>query len=1017
MKDKKKIAHFLLLFLLAGFCHLYGKKVWQEKSFTDFIDGTFSYTKIYDIGSAAYIGIKTTTTFSWWDDAWQYKKYVAVWNWAPKPYVNCVVKVILNTRELISQNKMRQDGGDIRVIDEDDATELSYRIMQNEINNSSTTIWVKIPYIPASSTATFKIIYIYYGNPEATSKSDNTLLLPEFSEDFSTDPFTTNRWRKYTRGQSGEAVWSSEDGGVLYLTRNEPNRAAAIFCDYILPDTSWECTFRYKVTGTGGGGGEGLAFMFYKDETPYQGSPPAYGNKLGFTVDVSPTLVYGYGVEIDAQPETEFGIRNGHFALIKDNPLSQPLAFFDHTMLVYDGKWHNMKITFTKNDDGTSTLMCYVDNLGRFEYRGFFDYSYRKVGFCAATGSSPNAHIIDSFKIESLDTRYIVTSAWTELSRTETYAYLLWGMYESNEKDVEYDVQKYWVKISSIWWTEVLPSSTSIQVYLRTRLTQDSTEYNWILPKNGDGDITLYGRYISYVCYFLGDGRNTPKFDDITIEYGVSPVAVFEATVPVLGYNRILFDASKSYDIDGFIEEYFWDFGDGTIGYGKNVEHTYELAISSTEEVTWKTYTVTLSVRDNDGFTNVYYMPIFIPNLPISKPPGMPRPKINISTTVFHIGETIFLDGSDSFDPTGDIEQVVWAWAYSQEDDPRTGRWFLISSGGVTNLVTQYAFTQPSSYTIALAIYDDIFKDRYEIDTVRIIVRGRPEAIITSQTHPIINKVIAVSYGESVTLSALNSHYPYGSITEYKFDFGDGYISTNPVVTHTYVQATASYTVRLEVVGDDGLTATDTIVVKVSMRPVAIIQIEGPVIEAGKAVQFDATMSYDPDGNIVGYHWDFGDGFTSVDPKPRHAYAKEGNYTVLLTVTDNFGLKNTKEFNIVVTKPSATVEKRAWNTNELYVYPNPSRVDGSEKKVCFSYYLESESDVYIAIFDLVGRLVKSYELLRGSDGTSKGWNRVEWNGRDNCGEIVSSGAYIVKILITDEKGKSYKMKKFAVYRY
>jgi PKD repeat protein len=1019
MKDKKKMVFLLpLLFLLVAvdFCPLYGKKTWQEKSFTDFIDGTFFYTKIDGIGPDAYVGLKTTATFSWWDTAWQYKRYVCIWNWAPKPYRDCLVKVVLNTQELISNNKMRPDGGDIRVVDEDDATELPFRIMENEINKSSTTIWVKIPYI-AASTATYKTIYIYYGNPEATSKSDRTLAPPEFSENFSQDPFSSNRWRRYTRNQSGEAVWSSEEGGILYLTRSEPNRAAAVFCDYTLPDTSWECTFRYKVTGYGGGGGEGLVFMFYKNEDPYKMSSPTYGNKLGFTVDISP-VVSGYGVEIDAQPASEPGIRNGHYALIKDDPLSTPLKYFDATMWVYDGAWHNVKITFTKNDDGSCTLQCYVDGYGRIEYTGYFDFSYKKVGFCAATGSSnPNAHIIDDFKIESLETRYIVSQPWAELSNAETYAYLLAGMYESNEKDIGYDVQKYWVKISNIRWTEELPPSTSMQVWLCARLTQDSTQYYWIQPKNGDTDITLYGRYISYRCYFFGDGKNTPKFHDITIEYGVVPIAVFTATTTALGSNRIIFDASESYDIDGFIEDYFWDFGDGTIGYGKNVEHTYELVISTTQEVTWRTYIVTLNVRDNDGFTNIYYMPVYIPNLPMPKPPGMPRPKINISTTVFHVGETITLDGSNSFDPTGDIGRVVWAWAYSDNDDLHRGQWFLISVGSMTNLVSECTFTKPSSYTIALAIYDDIYKDIFEADTVRIIVRGRPEAHITSQSHTIIDKAIAVGYGESVTLSALNSQYPYGSIVGYRFDFGDGFISSNPVVTHTYAQVTASYTVKLDVVGDDGLTATDTVVVRVTMKPVPLAQIESP-IEVGKAVLFDATLSHDPDGSIVSYHWDFGDGFTSMDPKPRHAYTKEGTYTVLLTVTDNFGLKNTRKFDIVVTKPSIITDGwYKWDTNELYVYPNPAPIDGSGKKVSFSYYLESESDVYVAIFDLVGRLVKSYELLRGGEGTSKGWNKVEWCGRDNSGDVVYSGVYIVKILIVSEKDKLYKMKKFAVYRY
>ncbi|MFO7618996.1 MAG: PKD domain-containing protein [Thermoplasmata archaeon] len=52
------------------------------------------------------------------------------------------------------------------------------------------------------------------------------------------------------------------------------------------------------------------------------------------------------------------------------------------------------------------------------------------------------------------------------------------------------------------------------------------------------------------------------------------------------------FDASGSYDIDGCIVSYGWDFGDGSIAQGIAVEHTYSVA---------GTYEVTLTVTDDDG--------------------------------------------------------------------------------------------------------------------------------------------------------------------------------------------------------------------------------------------------------------------------------------------------------------------------------------------------------------------------------------------------------------------------------
>jgi PKD repeat protein len=59
--------------------------------------------------------------------------------------------------------------------------------------------------------------------------------------------------------------------------------------------------------------------------------------------------------------------------------------------------------------------------------------------------------------------------------------------------------------------------------------------------------------------------------------------------------------------------------------------------------------------------------------------------------------------------------------------------------------------------------------------------------------------------------------------------------------------------------------------------------------------------SYDPDGSIVSYDWDFGDGQTSAAQNPAHAYAAAGNYTASLVVFDNLGLSGQTTVNVTVT--------------------------------------------------------------------------------------------------------------------
>ncbi len=64
-------------------------------------------------------------------------------------------------------------------------------------------------------------------------------------------------------------------------------------------------------------------------------------------------------------------------------------------------------------------------------------------------------------------------------------------------------------------------------------------------------------------------------------------------------------------------------------------------------------------------------------------------------------------------------------------------------------------------------------------------------------------------------------------------------------------------------------------------------------------VQF-TDLSTDPDGEVVSWHWAFGDGASSTEQTPTHRYTREGTFTVRLTVTDNDGAtaRSTREITV-----------------------------------------------------------------------------------------------------------------------
>ena len=115
------------------------------------------------------------------------------------------------------------------------------------------------------------------------------------------------------------------------------------------------------------------------------------------------------------------------------------------------------------------------------------------------------------------------------------------------------------------------------------------------------------------------------------------------------------------------------------------------------------------------------------------------------------------------------------------------------------------------------------------------------------------------------------------------------------------------YTVNFEV-KDGYLSAAESAnIVVVSPNAMPIATINGPYEgKAGKKIRFDSSGSYDPDGNIVSYEWNFGDGTLSAAGNPSHAYGDSGAYTSTLRVVDEEG-------NIGTDSTLVTVKETFWS--------------------------------------------------------------------------------------------------------
>lgn len=89
--------------------------------------------------------------------------------------------------------------------------------------------------------------------------------------------------------------------------------------------------------------------------------------------------------------------------------------------------------------------------------------------------------------------------------------------------------------------------------------------------------------------------------------------------------------------------------------------------------------------------------------------------------------------------------------------------------------------------------------------------------------------------------------------------------------------------------------------------PVASFAVSALTGPASLTVTFDALSSYDPDGVILAYSWDYGDGLTDSEDEVSHTYATEGSYTVTLEVTDNGGKIASMQKGLTVLPPETQV--------------------------------------------------------------------------------------------------------------
>ncbi|UCE38629.1 MAG: PKD domain-containing protein [Thermoplasmata archaeon] len=264
------------------------------------------------------------------------------------------------------------------------------------------------------------------------------------------------------------------------------------------------------------------------------------------------------------------------------------------------------------------------------------------------------------------------------------------------------------------------------------------------------------------------------------------PVADAGPHQTVNKHETVYFDGSGSTDDDGYIDSYDWDFADGSPhGSGVNPTHVYTASGS---------YDVVLTVTDDDGSTDTDICVITVENqIPVADADG---PYFGDE------GNSIQLDGSDSFDPDGDPLSFYWDLDNDGDyddsyDEKPTWTWddegtytvrLKVDDGEDWDSTTSTVYVN----NVAAVVDAGLDQTTYEGTTISILASFSDDGVLDTHTA-------SINWGDGTETS--------GSVSESN---GVGTVSGDHVYGDNGI-----YTVTVTVLDNDGDSGYDTLTVTV----------------------------------------------------------------------------------------------------------------------------------------------------------------------------------------------------------
>jgi len=338
-----------------------------------------------------------------------------------------------------------------------------------------------------------------------------------------------------------------------------------------------------------------------------------------------------------------------------------------------------------------------------------------------------------------------------------------------------------------------------------------------------------------------------------------SAVFTYEPTTPTVG-ETVTFDASASTDPNEDIEEYRWNFGDGTTTTGQTVQHAFNDNGNTT---------VTLTVVDSVDQETTTTQELYVN--------GTPEAEFAASTDTPLQGEAVRFDASASSDPDNDIESYIWD---------------LGDDATAEGMSVEHTYDSSNTFTVTLTVVDSVGNQDSTSSTVSVSAPPTPR-ISYDPEEPLV--------GQDVRFDGTDSTDLNNDIVQYAWNFGDETESADSVADHSFEQH-GNYTVTLTVEDSSGNMRSATTEVDVQAKPEADFMYTPSSPTTSDAVTFDASDSVDPDSTIAAYSWMFEDGEVKAGETTQYMFEEPGQYEIQLRVEDGSGNAETATRTVTVSE-------------------------------------------------------------------------------------------------------------------